>query len=101
MEFLTELNISSETINLIDEVYSDVEKDEIIMCQIEIVSSIKYLRELGVIDKMIEEILVEDYHILTPGRLYLKKAVAKVNKDALVSALNKDISYSKYLKNFL
>ena len=101
MEFLLDLNISEITIELLDDIYSDVEKEEIITCQNEITSSIKYLRNIGIKDNVIEEILIDDYHFLTPGEFYLKKAVSKVDQKSLVIALNENLDYAFYLKDFL
>lgn len=101
MEYLLELNFDKSKYEEIQNIYTEEEKREISTCEDTITSSIFYLRSIGVNNSTIENIMLYDYHILVPGEKYLKKAVSKVNKEQLVLAINSNIEYSRYLKDYL
>lgn len=99
MDFLRSLNYSDESINLIKVNHSDGEIKDIINRQDSVISSILYLRELGVSEDRIMDLLIGEHHLLLPGREYLEKAIAKINNvSEYVRKLNEDITYADYLE---
>lgn len=101
MSFLEDIGISLNTIQILEENCTNIEKKEAYDCCERIFSSIRYLRSIGVLDSVIENILIEDHHILIPGEKYLKRAISKVDEKVLVSYLNNNVNYMYYLKDFI
>ena len=100
MEQVNQFNISQESIDLIKLNYSQDELDSMRNNQNKIESSIMLLKEIGVTDKTIEDIIVCEYNVLIPGREYLIKALAKIGDiQKFVSLLNEDINYIDYLSD--
>lgn len=100
MEYLIKIGISKEVIQEIKDNSTKGEIESIINCMGRLESSILYLRELGVKNSVIEEILVTDHHILLPGRKHLEVALSKL-KDVndFVKAINEHVEYMEYLEN--
>lgn len=107
MEELKNMGISAETIAWLEDNTTDGEQTSICLCMARLTSSILYLREIGVKDSVIEEILRTDHHVLMPGRTHLEHALSKLdhpdseikNIPAFVDAINKDLGYMDYLMN--
>jgi len=101
VKFLKEFNISDNTIKILDENFTPEEVEEANSLADRLYSSIVFLRNIGVSENIIESILIEDHHILLVGDKMLKKSVSKVNQEALVNALNQNVNYMYYLKDFM
>lgn len=100
MECLKNLGISLETINYLKDSCIEEELESIEHCIDRIESSILYLREIGVKNSVIEEILRIDFHVLMPGRKYLEKSLYKLKSvDDFVKAINEHVEYMDYLMN--
>lgn len=100
MEYLIKIGISKEVLDDMKEDCTKAEIEGIINCMGRLESSILYLRELGVKNSVIEEILIIDHHVLLPGRKHLEVALSKLQSiDDFVVAINEHIEYMDYLKN--
>ena len=100
MEYLIKIGISKEVVQEIKDNSTKGEIESIINCMGRLESSIIYLRELGVKNSVIEEILVLDYHVLMPGRKHLEVALSKLNNiNDFVQAINENVEYMEYLEN--
>lgn len=100
MEYLIKIGISKEVLDKIKENSTKGEIESIINCMGRLESSILYLRELGVKNSVIEEILTIDHHVLLPGRKHLEVALSKLNNiNDFVSAINEHVEYMNYLEN--
>lgn len=100
MDQRNHFNISQESIDLMKLNYSQAELDSMKNNQSKLLSSIMLLKEIGVTDKTIEEILICEYSVLMPGREYLIRALAKIGDvRKFVSLLNEDINYVDYLSD--
>ncbi len=99
-ELLDGFDLSKETIMALEEVCTEDEVKELENCIDRFYSSIMYLREIGVNNDTIENIIKEDYHILIAGRTNIERALKKINNlDGFIQMLNNDIKYMSYLKN--
>ncbi len=99
-ELLEGFDLSNETIKTLEKICSDNEKKELENCIDRFYSSIMYLREIGVTNNTIEQIILTDHHILLAGKENIQRALSKIsNLNAYVSLLNNDISYMDNLKN--
>lgn len=100
MEYLIKIGISKDVLDKIKENSTKSEIESIINCMGRLESSILYLREIGVKNSVIEEILVIDHHILLPGRKHLEIALSKLkNINDFVVAINEHVEYMQYLEN--
>lgn len=99
MNFLNEMDISENTIEILDDICSEEEKEAALSSIDKLYSSITYLRSIGITNKIIEKILIEDHHVLLLGEEKIKKAISKYDKTALIKALNEDIKYIDYLRD--
>lgn len=100
MEYLIKIGISPKVVEFLKQDCTDIEKDAIGNCMGRLESSILYLREIGVLNSVIEEILMEDYHVLMPGRELLEKSLSHIDSiEKFVSLINQDIEYMDYLTN--
>ena len=100
MEYLIKLGISKSVIDELKENLTKGEKESIENCLGRLESSILYLREIGVKNHRIEEILLLDHHMLMPGRAHLEVALSKLNNiDDFVAAINERVEYMEYLGN--
>lgn len=99
-ELLEGFYLSEEIINFLEEICSDSERREIKNCVGRFYSSVMYLREIGVTNKTIEDIIAIDHHVLLAGKDEIKRALSKIdNLNDFVALLNSDIKYMNYLKN--
>lgn len=99
-ELLDGFDLSKETIDFLEETCSPSERRELENCIDRFYSSIMYLREIGVTNKTIEDIITTDHHILLAGKENIKRALSKIdNLNAYVTLLNSDIKYMNNLKN--
>lgn len=101
MSFLNEFGISPDTIELLETMLDNDEKELFNDCIDYVFSSINYLKEIGITLETIEKILIENPNLLLAGDYNLKKAVNKVDCASLVEALNNDIRYIVYLNDFI
>lgn len=100
MEYLIKLGISKEVVEEVVKNSTKGEIESIINCMGRLESSILYLRELGVNNSVIEEILVRDYHVLMPGRKHLEASLSKLKDiNQFVVAINEHVEYMDYLTN--
>lgn len=100
MEYLVSIGISKEVLDELKEDLTKGEIESINNCLDRLESSILYLREIGVKNSVIEEIILLDYHVLMPGRKYLEIALSKIQDvNYFVAALNENIEYVEYLRN--
>lgn len=100
MKFLEEFGIGVGTIEMLERICSNDEIKSLEYNADILYGSIEYLKSIGLTIETIEKIMIEDHHILIAGENHLRKAVNKVDKNKLVSALNNNIEYMCYLKNF-
>ena len=100
MKFLEEFGISAPTIEMLEKNCSKAEIRNAEYNADVLYYAIEYLRSIGLTTRTIEKIMVEDYHILIAGEANLRKAVDKVDKNVLVAALNNNVEYMYYLKDF-
>lgn len=100
MQYLIKLGISKSTLDFLK---TNCTKEEIISitnCMSRLESSILYLRELGVNNEIIEQIIMIDYHVLMPGRKHLEIALSKLQDiNQFVSSINEHVEYMDYLRN--
>ena len=101
MKFLSEFDISEKTIEILENILIEEDKETIKNHADRIYSSILYLRKIGINEEQIEKILIEEYEIFMLGKENLAKAVSKVNQQLLVNSLNKNIGYRHYLKDII
>jgi len=99
MDFLKEFEISDETINVIKENFCIQDQEEIINSQDRIYSSILYLREIGVNNNIIEDIILEDYSLLVPGEDKIRFALSKIGEKEFVRLIEEDFMNYKYLND--
>ena len=99
-ELLEGFDLSNETVDSLEDVLTVGEKRELENCIERFYSSIMYLREIGVNNETIENIILEDHHILIAGRKNIERALSKFNNlQGFVQLLNEDLSYMSHLKN--
>ncbi len=100
MEYLIKIGISKDVLDTLKENCTKSELDSIVNCMGRLESSVLYLRDLGVRNDVIEEILVIDHHVLLPGKTHLEVALSKL-KDIkqFVTAINEHVEYMDYLRN--
>ena len=100
MDYLIKIGISNRVLEELNNNCTDLEKETIVNCLGRLESSILYLRELGVRNDVIEEILIRDYHVLMPGRKHLEASLDKLaDINQFVSAINEHVEYMDYLTN--
>ena len=98
MDSLIEINISSDVVESMKICYSENEINSIETNPKDLVSSILLLREIGVSEDIINEILIFDYHVLMPGRKALLNALSKIGDiPKFFDSLNEDITNLEYL----
>ena len=100
VELLEGFDISLKTTNILEENLTSSEKEELENCIERFYSAITYLREIGVSNETIEEIILEDHHVLIAGRKNIETALSKINNiQGFVQMLNNDVNYMSFLKN--
>ena len=99
MKFLDEMGISEETIEILEDMCNEDEKEAALSSADKLYSSILYLRNIGITNQAIEEILIEDHHVLLVGKEKLDRAISKTDRASLIKALNEDVRYITYLKD--
>ncbi len=94
MDYLLECGVSEEVLNKIT-----VNNSELILTEAEwnierVVSSIEYLREIGI--ENIDKILINRFDLVLRGREVLMETTSKLDVHDLVSKINDDIKYAYY-----
>jgi hypothetical protein len=98
MKFLLDLGISNETLEKIQTNNSDQ-----LMLDAEwnierVVSSIEYLREIGITN--IDKLLINRFDIVLRGKEDLEETFKNLDQDKIVEMINKDIKYVYYLDRY-
>lgn len=100
MDYLLELGIRRKTVDILNSNLLDIEKQELVFLEDRVTESIIYLMQIGIKIEAIDDILLEDYHILIPGKDKLQKAIGKHGGDSFVRMINENSDYMNYLRDF-
>ena len=99
MKLFEEFGLRKEIVDRLTYGLTEESLKNIMVRSSDIFSSIQYLRQVGVNENVIEDILLNDYELLVPGEDKIKKAFEKFNGINLVTLLNSNSEYMYYLEN--
>ncbi len=98
MNFLLDCGISEEALKKILLNNSEQMVDDAEWNIERVVSSINYLKEIGI--EVVDKILINRFDIVLRGKEELEKDFDKLNLKQLVEMINKDIKYIYYLDRY-
>lgn len=90
MNFLSDINISDETINVLNKKYTEEEKKAAYLGMDDIFDIIEYFRNIGI--KRVEELLISDIHIFMCSPKIIDDALKYIDIDNFVNLVNIDIN---------